>query len=345
MNSHSLDLEASSSQYASITDASQTGLDITGDITIEAWVKVEQLPSTATTTFNLVSKWAATTSRAYTLSIGSDDKLSFASVDNGGGGGTDFNIFKSTSTILGGGDVGNWVHIAFVMDISTPSAVMYKNGLSVAVTDVATYVTTTNNTSAPFGIGAEWNGASYGNYFDGLIDEVRVWDDIRTVTEIADNKDKEISGASANLQGYWRLNNDYTDETSNGNDLTASGSPVFSTDVPFSGSSFIITETLSLSETTTTLRTRLFTVSESLSVSETISALKGISFTIAESLGLIESYAFLRTRLFNIAESLNVVEIKATVQKKWSNISKSTVAVVTNGVKTAVSVITNKPKS
>lgn len=35
-NTQSLDLEDGSSQYLSITDASQTSLDITGDITLEA---------------------------------------------------------------------------------------------------------------------------------------------------------------------------------------------------------------------------------------------------------------------------------------------------------------------
>jgi len=39
--SASIDLERSSSQYLSITDASQTGLDFTGDFTIEGWVKLE----------------------------------------------------------------------------------------------------------------------------------------------------------------------------------------------------------------------------------------------------------------------------------------------------------------
>ena len=93
---------------------------------------------------------------------------------------------------------------------------------------------------------------------------------------------------------------------------------------PFN-SSFTISESLSVSETSTNLRGLVSTTSESLSVSETISALKGISFTVAESLGLIE--------------------VKAYVQKKWSNVAKSTVATITNGVKTAVSVITNTPKS
>ena len=42
-NTHSTDLESGSSQYWSITDASQTGLDITGDFSIEGWVKLESL--------------------------------------------------------------------------------------------------------------------------------------------------------------------------------------------------------------------------------------------------------------------------------------------------------------
>ena len=117
---------------------------------------------------------------------------------------------------------------------------------------------------------------------------------------------------------------------------------VFATDPPVS---FSITESLSLSETSTNLRGLVSTTNESLSLSETWSTLRGISFAIADSLGLVESYTYLHNKLFTIAESLNVVEVKAYVQKKWSNISKSTVATVTNTVKTAVSVITNRPKS
>ena len=48
-NRYSLDLELSSSQYAYVADNPE--LSITGDITIEAWIKLEQLPSTAGTAF------------------------------------------------------------------------------------------------------------------------------------------------------------------------------------------------------------------------------------------------------------------------------------------------------
>lgn len=39
------DLERSSSQYLSIADGSQSGLDITGNISVSAWIKIESLPT------------------------------------------------------------------------------------------------------------------------------------------------------------------------------------------------------------------------------------------------------------------------------------------------------------
>ena len=327
-NIRSLDLEASSSQYASISDGSQTGLDITGDLTLECWFK----PETLGIDHSLISKFQAS-NYSYYFSINTSNVLRLQVSDDGSA----VDTYSITPSLT----VGVWYHLAVSLDVSTSTAKFYVNGLQTGGDQSGT-MTSIYNGGADFAIGSYLTGSRYA---DGLIDEVRIWNDIRTAPEIADNKDKEISGASANLQGYWRLNNDYIDETSNDNDLTASGSPVFSTDVPFSDPSFIISESLSLSETSTNLRGLVSTTSESLSVSETISALKGISFTIAESLGLIESYAFLRTRLFIIADSLGLIEVKAYVQKKWSNVAKSTVATITNGVKTAVSVITNTPKS
>lgn len=68
----------------------------------------------------------------------------------------------------------------------------------------------------------------------GLIDEVRFWSDERTNDEIADNYQNQIDPASAGLIAYYRFNNGGTDETSNDNDLTASGA-TYSTTVPFEG--------------------------------------------------------------------------------------------------------------
>ena len=98
-------------------------------------------------------------------------------------------------------------------------------------TDAGTQTSIVNSTAA-FVIGTFDGGT---DYLDGLIDDVRIWNAIRSATDIANARSAQLLGSETNLQGYWRLNNNYTDLTSNNNTLTASGSPVFSTDVPFTG--------------------------------------------------------------------------------------------------------------
>ena len=72
--------------------------------------------------------------------------------------------------------------------------------------------------------------------FDGDIDEVRVWNDIRSEAELDDNYLTELVGDEANLQGYWKFNNDAgVGYTSNSNDLTNENTATFTTDVPFTG--------------------------------------------------------------------------------------------------------------
>ncbi|MCK5027199.1 MAG: hypothetical protein KAS07_02160, partial [Candidatus Pacebacteria bacterium] len=56
-SSHSTNLVRSSSQYWSIIDTSQTGLDFAGDFTFEAWVKLDSLPSNETSPFGLFNKY------------------------------------------------------------------------------------------------------------------------------------------------------------------------------------------------------------------------------------------------------------------------------------------------
>ena len=53
-NTHSADLESSSSQYWSIAD--NASLSITGDLTIEFWINLESAPGT-NAAFSLVGKW------------------------------------------------------------------------------------------------------------------------------------------------------------------------------------------------------------------------------------------------------------------------------------------------
>ena len=49
-------------------------------------------------------------------------------------------------------------------------------------------------------------GATGGRYFDGQIDEVRVWNDVRTEVEIRANMFSELAGDEANLVAYYKFN-------------------------------------------------------------------------------------------------------------------------------------------
>ena len=235
MNTHSLDLELSSSQYAYITDAAQSGLDLTGDCSFEAWIKLEQLPSVAGKPMMIVTKDNNTTQRSYDFFIhsasapnGYPDKLSVSfSSDNG----THWtSVYANYS--FGAGDIGKWIHVAAVIDVSVPSVTFYIDGEVVDGYVAGTDATSIYNSTTDFAVGCQ-KSTTPANYLNGKIDEVRVWSDIRTQQEIQDNMRNELVGNEANLVGYWKFNNDYLDATANNNDLTAVNSPVFSDDVPF----------------------------------------------------------------------------------------------------------------
>lgn len=226
LNTYSLDLESTSSQYAYITDASQTGLDLTTDFTLEAWVKIESNPGTGVN-YIIDGKWATDTAdQSYLFYYNNQAGVYYLSCAfRGTGGISNIDVAQTLTT-------GTWFHVAAVVDISVPDITLYVNAADIGGSMANTAATDINNGAAEFRVGAR---QSDGSYADMLVDEVRAWSDIRTGAEITDNYQTQLVGNEAGLVGYWKLNNAYTDSTSNANTLTASGSPVFSTDVPFAG--------------------------------------------------------------------------------------------------------------
>ena len=65
------------------------------------------------------------------------------------------------------------------------------------------------------------------NILDGNLDELRIWSDIRTQSEIQSYMTKSLNGSENNLLGYWNFNegsgSTLTDQTSNDNDGTING--------------------------------------------------------------------------------------------------------------------------
>ena len=134
-----------------------------------------------------------------------------------------------------------WFHIAFCYDPNSTGAhkLCYINGkyenLKVSNGDTSSAIQTSN---ANFLIGNR-TVASY--YFKGKIDEVRIWNTIRSQDEIKTNMYKELTGDETGLVAYYKMSNGtgttLTDnQTSGTNTGTLTNGPVWVASGCFTGS-------------------------------------------------------------------------------------------------------------
>lgn len=222
---NSIDLERGSSQYASITDASQTGLDLTGDLTFEAWVNFES--TNAAQLRPIIGKRNSTgNQRSYLWYLSGTNSLQLQTSSNGTS--TNPDVVVSWTPALA-----TWYHIAVTKSGTTVK--FYVNGRQQGA-DQTLAASGIFDGTAPFEVGNFTD--SGGDYFDGLLKDVRVFNDVRTATEIQSDAHTE-NVSDANLQGEWNFNNAYTDSSGNGNTLTGSGTPTFPTTIPWTATSQI----------------------------------------------------------------------------------------------------------
>jgi len=97
-------------------------------------------------------------------------------------------------------NVGEWYHLAGVYDADTETLKLYVNGSLIG--EETERKSDTSNTN-PIRIGSN---NSNSEYFNGVIDDVRIWNVARSGDDIADNKDGEPTGSESGLVGYWKLN-------------------------------------------------------------------------------------------------------------------------------------------
>jgi len=173
---YSADFERSSSQYLNISDGSQSGLDITGSISLGAWIKPEALANGST--YSVVSKYRNTAgNRSYAIEVVGD--------------GTDTGVVKcwlygsSTSGVAvstaASITAGTWYHVVAVYDGSDIR--IYIDGAldSNGSNNPKTYSSGIDNGAADFMIGRQ-DSESF--YFDGLVDEAFVFNDALSAGEV-----------------------------------------------------------------------------------------------------------------------------------------------------------------
>lgn len=204
-NTSAADLEDSSSQYFSAADSAS--LSFTSDFTVELWVKLETVDAGGSNVRRrLVAK--------YNAGLGAPaSSFSFGTLYKGASDSTyNFELFLSDSS--GNEDViskafttpiaGTWYHWAVTWTAATKTAEFFIDASSQG-TAIGTNVAALGAGDALFTIGQSAT-LSAGQYLDGIVDDVRVWSDIRTGTEITNNYNTELTGSEANLVAYYPFN-------------------------------------------------------------------------------------------------------------------------------------------
>jgi hypothetical protein len=123
-------------------------------------------------------------------------------------------------------DTGAWVHVAAVRVRQTGTLRVYVNGVESGTLTGAS--TAALNTPVYIDIGGNLVDD---RCFDGLIDEVRIWNVARTGAQIAANMNQRLVGTEPGLLGYWRFD-DAAGETArdtspSGNDGSVRYGPVW----------------------------------------------------------------------------------------------------------------------
>lgn len=172
-------LVAASSQYLSITDANQTGLDFSTIYTLGFWVKLASSPTDGNVMY-FVSK-EASPNNSYSFFYRNISGVYY--IDIRSWNSTNYDQYRFTQTLT----PGEWYFITATCNTGNASATTFElfingvskgNGTGIITNNIATIT----NTAAPFVFGAYSNGTSLLN---GMLDDAFAFDRVLTSTEIS----------------------------------------------------------------------------------------------------------------------------------------------------------------
>jgi len=210
-----------SNDFVQTTSPGVTG---SSNRTFEAWINVD---ANHTGNSCILDYGRNAVGSRNTFLVSGTNQLGFIS------GGTNANLFSSANAV----PTNQWVHVAFVLNNST--GYLYVNGSQVTSGNLST-VNTPSTSITNIRIGQRVSGGSIP--FDGSIDELRVWNVVRTASELSTNSSAEFCTQDSRLVAYHKFNHgtaagtntgvtsstDYSSNNNNGTlnnfSLTGSGS-------------------------------------------------------------------------------------------------------------------------
>ncbi|MBK8852469.1 MAG: HYR domain-containing protein [Saprospiraceae bacterium] len=188
---HSLDFDGSNDYVALPSGLTSTFTNFT----FEAWVYWDG-PSSST--WERIMDFGSSTNVNMFLTPRSDSGTPRFAITTTGGGGEQRLTSPTALT------TGQWHHIAVVLADASNTGSLYINGQLM--------VQNTSITLTPASLGSlanNWIGRSqYADpYFNGKIDEVRIWNTTRTQAQIQANMNNEFASMPSGLIAYYKFNN------------------------------------------------------------------------------------------------------------------------------------------
>jgi hypothetical protein len=167
------DFESDNLEWLSIDEAAQSGLDMTGSLTLAGWMMPEQ-----------VERWqvlagkceAGVNNCGYRLDLRPGNVIGLV-VSADGGEGSEYLLEATPSFSL---SPGTWYHVAGVFDAAAGTLSVYLDGALIASRPVS-YGSVYHST-APFMLGANLADGQVTQYFDGRLDGWQVYS--RALSEI-----------------------------------------------------------------------------------------------------------------------------------------------------------------
>ncbi len=222
-----LNFEADNSQGLYIDDASQTGLDFTGDYSVSFWVNFESSPMQFGTHCMANIKYKPNYNRSGYRNFfhTDDDKLySYYYVGDGHENVTECN---TNGRMIDESDIGQWNYFVIAVDADGKNIKFYKNGILASSTCSFTGADWIKANSEDFVVAANKKDGGY--FCDAKFDEYRVYNRTLTPEEVEalyelDKPQAPAPDINNGLIAYWPLdNNEAIDLSGYGNNLTNYG--------------------------------------------------------------------------------------------------------------------------
>ncbi len=170
-------------------------VSLSSNLTVSAWIKPSSV--TAATQFDIAGKWDGANTDYQLAQYATDIRFYVGSSSN----------YVTTSSA--GLVTGNWYHVVGTYNATAQTVTIFINGVLQATTTTGTIPSSISATLGRFQVGAQDSTTTPTNFYNGLIDEVRLYNRALSVSEVS-----QLYNWAPGPVGYWKFD-DHTGVTAN----------------------------------------------------------------------------------------------------------------------------------